>query len=340
MDTWFEAASSRFETFLVEKLDTYGKAVCSLNAVLAAGADATLNDSHLRARPTTFEDDAERAVCDAMCDLPSGFGLASEDECGAVSTLYGELSTRGIRQICDALWDRGVVHGVTRSVNDITLAPAGAIPPSSNRKPCHSVVFVDLGSGTGRVTFETLLLLREKRLPSDVAASANVVVDAVGIEFCEARHQAAVKALELLRRDPIAGLAGFIQRPPRLVHGDFLVSGGIPLMDHTPSSAGPKVLAFCCGVGFDIDFCRKICDRLYALQDRLWGAVLLFKEAPLDHPLLSCPILDHRREDGDNEPALPSGFRLERITVSSTWMDETPALLVLPAAHTVAPRRQ
>jgi hypothetical protein len=293
MDTWFESASKMFEVFLEAKLEQFGASTFAVTmaavfqGAAVVAAEAPLVDAHLRARPTAFEDPTEEAVFAAMEGLPSGFGVETGAEAEDAVTLYGELTTAGLRQLADYVVKQQQMVG-----------PAA----TSNRH----LVFWDMGSGTGRVTFETLLLLRQR-------LGEAIVVDALGVEFCRGRHDVAESALQRLiaQRHAVTGTCDVSQRPPALFHGDFLIEG-LPLVDD--AGAG-LVFAFCCGVGFDDALCGRICDRLAALGDRLLGAVLLFKHPEIlmaTHPLL----------DGNH------GFRVRIGTIAASWMDAAPALFV------------
>jgi hypothetical protein len=278
------------------KLEQFGASTFAVTmAAMFQGAfvgavDAPQVDAHLRARPTAFADPAEEAVFAAMEGLPSGFGVETGAEAEDAVTLYGELTTAGLRQLAD--------YVVTQQQQQMMIGPAA----TSNRH----LVFWDMGSGTGRVTFETLLLLRQR-------LGDAVVVEALGVEFCRGRHDVAESALQRLisQQHAVTATCDVSQRPPALLHGDFL-NEGLPLVDD--ADAG-RVFAFCCGVGFDDALCGRICDRLAALGDRLLGAVLLFKHPEIlvaAHPLL----------DGNH------GFDVRIGTIAASWMDAAPALFV------------
>jgi hypothetical protein len=298
MDTWFESASKVFEVFLEAKLEQFGASTFAVTmAAMFQGAsvgaaEAPQVDAHLRARPAAFADPAEEAVFAAMEGLPSGFGVETGAEAEDAVTLYGELTTAGLRQLAD--------YVVKQPQQQQQMVGPAA---TSNRH----LVFWDMGSGTGRVTFETLLLLRQR-----LGAEA-IVVEALGVEFCRGRHDVAESALQRLiaQRHAVTATCDVSQRPPALFHGDFL-NEGLPLVDD--ADAG-RVFAFCCGVGFDDALCGRICDRLAALGDRLLGAVLLFKHPEIlmaAHPLL----------DGNH------GFEVRIGTIAASWMDAAPALFV------------
>jgi hypothetical protein len=312
MDAWFALATGVFGAFLEEKFDLYGSLVAEVQiratfaamrggsgaaqAVAASSAvtDAALiTDVHLRGRPAEFLDNIESAVFDAMEGLPTGFGLETDNETEAAATLYGELTGVGIRQVVAFLAEQA----------------AAAAASTARRR----FVFWDLGSGTGRVTMESLLLLR-----AEFPQGSEVSVDAVGVEYCHQRHEVALRALDrLIAQKSSAVLAGNIGTlPPLLTEGDFFQTN-IPLVDE-PGNTGdaeqksPGVLAFCCGVGFGVEQTREICSRLAALEDRLVAAVLLFKSPPTDHSLL----------------ANAGAYLAASGHVSATWMESAPATFV------------
>jgi hypothetical protein len=258
-------------------------AASSADAADTAADAVLIDDPHLRSRPATFTDAAEESVFNAMEGLPSGFGLEADGEAEEAATLYGELTTAGIRQVAS-----------------FTRECAAALPPDA---AARGVVFWDLGSGTGRVAMETLLVLR-----SGAAADASLI-DAVGVEYCAGRHEVAVKAAGRLAE----ASAAYKARPAVLVQGDFFKVGATPIVDHG-GERGPYVAAFCCGVGFSEAQCDAICSRLEGLGPRLLCATLLFKRPNMEHRLLS-------GRDGGALHGRPGH-------VEATWMDAAPAVFV------------
>ena len=314
MDRWFSMTLQYCEAFHEHKLEQYGAAVAALHAAADVESAARLLDAAgtidaaPAVAPAEWADGAERAVFDAFAGLPAGHTLATAEEDTEVATLYGELTTSGVRQLCAIATEEVATQGVG-----------------------DGVAFVDLGSGTGKVCLDAALVLGPRRLPCGV----------LGIEYCQERHRVATLADAKLRTllraaksgghatDPAAAAATtsdkFTAPPPypsQCAETDF-VAGDFLECAHPVLAAAPSVVAFCCGVGFDTAFTGRILDRLRLLGPRLCAAVLLFKSPPLDHPLLTgAPVFE----------ATGRVYVQRRVHLDCTWMDNAPAYLVTTAA--------
>lgn len=209
MDTWFQAATTYFGLFYDVKLELYQEAVESLRSADAdAGgggmtefmkcaqidcADFEYVSNTDKAKKNGEADDDDEVgnmnIAGVNCDdavidvlrhaykgVPSGFTAeVQEDEKASTATLYGELTSRGVRQLysliqeeCARLQPQAYQQQETDETDDETV-----------KTDVIDIDFVDLGSGGGRVCIELALLAAARAKATDESCENNTTASSL-----------------------------------------------------------------------------------------------------------------------------------------------------------------
>lgn len=296
----------------------------------------------LRQLPTTFID-ASHAFVERLYDgLPDGYGAvgpACSNECatdgGAAPEaaaafadadarhnpfLYGEVTSEGVRQVLAELRRPLVVdEKASSSPSAADALEGGAVTSSLDDE---SLIFVDLGSGTGKMVVEAAHLLVSEEEEEGTAGSdkSRCRHAAVGIELDSGRAAVAAKAMVSIKRKAVSALLGdedevsassssesFAPPPPHVIQrlarggalrfeeGDFLAwlqnadtsSSLLQQSAHSTQQRNRSAVLFCCGVGFGDAFVREICDAIESFRLKGLASAAGASESPAGGALVS-----------------------------------------------------
>jgi len=142
-------------------------------------ATETFLTAHWRRTDGDLEDESEALLVDTH-GLPKG---AMRPFVGERASAYGEVTILGARQL----------------FNEMGLLGARDSPEAGK----SNKVFVDLGSGAGKLVCQAWLELAAPVKSFQADAEPPQVARCVGVELAPSRHRAAVRAWASLSRDPV-----------------------------------------------------------------------------------------------------------------------------------------
>ncbi|KEG12468.1 hypothetical protein DQ04_01691060 [Trypanosoma grayi] len=299
---------------------------------------------------------------------------ASQADANGNPLLYGELTPKGTRQLHDVVMQCVARAGVValsggrpthleegeKDTESIEREAAAAAATGGNARQCyhHSLVAIDVGSGTGKLLFEwSLLAWRD-------AAPYRCCWTHVGLELVPSRMRIARRALPhsaaLVRgrvEQPQQDCCWVVNPPSdgagdgRVVLGeaDAFAPGLLtnetfrPVADamlgraasgdkHDSNSTPCHLVVFCCGLGFVEPAVRELCAALermwqapYAPHSSPWRTmtcVLLLR--PFDG-LRTFPLFRLCTDAAAGGKHDASAGSLSTALLETTWMSEAPA---------------
>lgn len=380
---WHELISKYFEFYLEEKLDLLGASIVALNATATAsscseegegsgGTPAFQLEGPLRQLPIEFIDRSHEFVEKLYFGLPDGYEstcLDGENDKKKEGNRTTEHAAAAARHVCESYFipkgkrsDGAVEVGcddnhnpflygevTSKGLRQVLTKMGVPIAVEAERGSSDTDwLFVDLGSGTGKMVVEASHILLSSGGCGPRAANSHHV--SIGVELDPKRAAVAELALNKIKKEAmdalIDGSCGCEEddvnaadvrmrmvdgKSIRFVCGDFLawLTSEDGLSRTVSDSDGctkrkRRVALFCCGVGFGEAFVHEICNAIDTFRKRnedggapLATAVLLFRNHPVDHPLY------HSAREGS-----AGELGVKQTLISTSWMDEAPAMVL------------